>query len=84
MEHVDLAAAKEHIGDLLARAAKGEEICISDPSIGTVKLVAVAGSAPVRPKRVIGQWKDRFDVPARLFEPLSDDELRWLSGEASP
>lgn len=84
MENVNLAEAKEKIEDLLARAAKGEEICVSDPSIGCVKLVAVAGSLPARPKRVIGQWKDKFEVPARLFEPLSEEELGWLSGEASP
>ena len=84
MDNVSLAEAKEHFEELLARAAKGEEICVTDPSIGTVKLVRVAGSPPARPKRKIGQWKDKFDVPARLFEPLSDDELRWLSGEESP
>ena len=79
MDNVNLAQAKEHIEELLARAANGEEICVTDPTIGTVKLVGVAGSRTKRPKREIGQWKDKFDVPAHLFEPLSDDELRWLS-----
>ena len=78
MDNVSLAQAKEHIEELLARAANGEEICVTDPTIGTVKLVGVAGSRTKRPKREIGQWKDKFDVPARLFEPLSDDELRFV------
>ena len=81
MDNVSLAQAKEKFEELLVRAANGEEICVTDPSIGTVKFVRVAGSRTARPKRQIGQWKDKFDVPARLFEPLSDDELRWLSGE---
>lgn len=83
MDTVDLAHAKVHLEDLVARAAKGETVYIRDPKIGIVKVVAAETQETTRPKRVPGQWKDTFVVPARLFEPLSDDELAWLSGEAS-
>lgn len=84
MEDVDLRYAKEHLEELIARAARGEDVCVSDPKLGTIKLVPVERSVAQRPKRVIGQWRDKFEVPARLFEPLTEDELHWLSGEASP
>jgi antitoxin (DNA-binding transcriptional repressor) of toxin-antitoxin stability system len=82
MDDVTLAHAKEHLEELVARAARGEEVVIRDEKLGTVKVVAVALTS-VRPKRVIGQWKDQFVVPARLFEPMTDDELTWRSGELS-
>lgn len=84
MDDVSLTHAKEHLEDLIARARAGEEVCVSDPKLGTVRLVPVDRSQSPRPKRVIGQWKDKFEVPARLFEPLTDDDLQWLSGEDSP
>jgi prevent-host-death family protein len=84
MDPVTIAEAKEHLEELIERAARGEEVCVTDPSLGTVKLVHVTPASQAKPKRVAGQWKDGFEVPARLFEPLSEDELRWLSGEASP
>ncbi len=83
MDTVDLAHANEHLEDLIARAAKGEVVYSRDPVLGTVK-VGPAEPAKARPKRVIGQWKDKFEVPARLFEPLTDEELSWLSVEQSP
>ncbi len=84
METVDLKYAKEHLEELLDRAAKGEDVFVSGPDIGTVRFIPVSPPVALKPKRVIGQWKDKFEVPARLFEPLSEDEQRWLSGEESP
>ena len=84
MEDVTLTHAKEHLEDLIRRAAAGEDVRISDPEIGTVRLTpATDGRAEATPERKPGQWKGRFTVPDRLFEPLSDDELSWLSGERS-
>jgi len=87
MEDVSLTHAKEHLEELIERAAKGEDIRISDPRIGTVKLQRVVPAAvdedKSRPERRPGRWKGRFTVPERLFEPLTDDELAWLSGERS-
>jgi antitoxin (DNA-binding transcriptional repressor) of toxin-antitoxin stability system len=81
MEDVSLAQAKDHLEELIERATKGEDVRISDPRLGTVRLqpVAIAG----RPERRPGRWKGRFTVPARLFEPLTEEELAWLSGERS-
>jgi len=84
MEDVSLPYAKEHLEDLVARAVQGEDVVITDAKLGTVKIVATEREAKTYPKRVIGQWKDRFVVPERLFEPLTADELSWLSGEESP
>ena len=84
MEDVTLAHAKEHLEELVRRAAAGEEVRISDPEVGTVVLAAVNGQrAGPMPERKPGQWKGRFTVPERLFEPLTDEELAWLSGERS-
>jgi antitoxin (DNA-binding transcriptional repressor) of toxin-antitoxin stability system len=81
MDDVTLPYAKEHLEDLIDRAARGEVVRISDPKSGAFRLVPDA-QAPY-PKRVIGQWRGKIQVPARLMEPLSDEELRWLSGEDS-
>jgi prevent-host-death family protein len=84
MEDVSLAQAKDHLEELIERATRGEDVRISDPRLGTVRLQPVAerptGEAP---ERRPGRWKGRFTVPARLFEPLTDEELAWLSGERS-
>ena len=85
MDDVSLAHAKDHLEELIQRASRGEDIRISDPRLGTVKLMAVAapGEAKPRPERRPGRWKGRFSVPERLFEPLTEEELAWLSGERS-
>ena len=85
MEDVTLTHAKDHLEDLIERAAKGEDIRISDPRLGTVRLQPVLAASAHQdvPERRPGRWKDRFTVPARLFEPLTDEELAWLSGERS-
>ena len=83
MEDVSLTHAKDHLEELIERAAKGEEIRISDPKLGTVRLQPVASSTKPRAERRPGRWKGRFTVPERLFEPLSDEEQAWLSGERS-
>ena len=79
---LSLSEAKKNIEDVVARAARGEVIRIVHPQLGAVKVIA--DTVPLRPKRVIGQWKGRMTVPARLMEPLSEQELRWLAGEESP
>jgi len=86
MEDVSLTHAKDHLEELIERAAKGEDIRISDPKLGTVKLLpigAAGGAEKPRPDRRPGRWKGRLTVPERLFEPLTDEEMAWLSGERS-
>jgi antitoxin (DNA-binding transcriptional repressor) of toxin-antitoxin stability system len=82
MEDVTLAHAKKHLEELVARAASGEEVSITDPVCGTFRLQPVKlPTTHARP--IFGQWKDRLTVPARLFEPLTEEELAWMSGEQS-
>lgn len=75
---VTIAEAKEQLEELIARARRGEVVTIDDGK-GSVRVVAEHVSP--RPKRIAGQWIGKIQVPARLLEPLTDDELRWLSGE---
>jgi antitoxin (DNA-binding transcriptional repressor) of toxin-antitoxin stability system len=87
MEDISLADAKDRLEELIERAANGEDIRISDPNFGTVRLERVTDEATDQqrqyPERRPGRWKGRFTVPERLFDPLTDDELAWLSGERS-
>lgn len=86
MEEVSLAHAKDHLEELIERAAKGEDIRISAPKVGIVRLQPVTAATDedkARPERRPGRWKGGFTVPERLFEPLTDEELAWLSGERS-
>ena len=88
MEDVTIAEAKEKLEELISRAAHGEDVRISDQRFGSVRLQPIEPvehpASAAGPQRRPGRWKGRFTVPARLFEPLSEEELRWLSGEASP
>ena len=89
MEDVTLAHAKEHLEELIEKAARGESVRIADPKHGTMRLVPALESvaAPtVYPERIPGRWKDRLaEIPEeRLLAPLTDEELAWLSGELSP
>ena len=84
MENVTLAHAKEHLEELIERAARGEDVRISDPRVGTVRLTAVGGDpvASKRPKPIPGRWKDRLsDPPPDFFDPLSEEELKDWYGE---
>jgi prevent-host-death family protein len=79
MEDIPLTHARDHLEELIERAAKGEDIRISDPRLGTVRLQPVdpaRASEASRPERRPGRWKGRFTVPERLFEPLSEEDLR--------
>ena len=89
MAAVTLAEAKDHLEQLIERAARGEDVRISDPKLGTVRLVPSAAPAkdapPLYPKRVPGLMKGKVFIPDdKLFEPLSEEEVAWLSGETSP
>ena len=85
MDRYDISYASEHLPELIERAARGETVTITDGTHGAFQLYpvseAVAGTARKRP--IPGQWKGRLTEPARLMEPLSEEELAWLSGENS-
>lgn len=82
MDDISIDFAKAHLEGLIARAQRGETVRIVDPELGAVRVVS--DGPATRPKRVFGQWKDKMVAPARLMEPLTEEELRWLSGEDSP
>ena len=79
MEDVDLRHAKDHLEELLERAARGEDVRISDPRLGTIRLTAVAGTTvpAARPKRVPGLLKDKLPPPPDdFFDPMTEEELK--------
>jgi len=97
MEDVTLAHAKEHLEELIVRAALGEEVRISDPKLGTVRLSAVRTPdllaprvtdtmepfVPLKENRKLGHLEGMMTVPARLMEPMSEEELRdWYGDDA--
>ena len=88
MEPVDIKYAKEHLEQLLDRAAKGEDVLIVDPQAGSFRLTPQqngrSGRTALFPKRQIGLYSHMAEISEdRLLAPLTDDELAWLSGEQS-
>ena len=84
MDDVTLSHAKEHLEELFARAARGEEITISDPALGTVSLKAAQSVVQKVPgKRKLGQLTGKMTVPARLMEPMTEEELKDWYGDDS-
>ena len=83
MEDVSLTHAKDHLEELIERASKGEDIRISDPKLGTVRLQPVPAALGERPQRRPGRLKGKLTVPARLFEPMSEEELKLWYGDAN-
>ena len=85
MEDVTLAHAKEHLEELIEKAARGEDVRITDGKQRTIRLVPADTKTARAGRVVIGQWKGRVNEipPEKLLEPLTDEELAWLSGEKS-
>jgi antitoxin (DNA-binding transcriptional repressor) of toxin-antitoxin stability system len=78
MEQVTLAEAKEHLDDLLQRAARGADVRIADPSFGTVKLqpVTAAPADAPKPKRVPRSLKGILtEPPEGFFDLMTEEEL---------
>ena len=97
MEDIALAEAKDHLEELIERAAKGEDIRISDAKLGTVRLMPVRAPdllaprvtdtmepfVPLAEDRVPGRLKGKMKVPARLLEPMTEEELKDWCGNDS-
>ena len=97
MEDVDLRYAKEHLDELIARAARGEDVRISDPAIGTVRLMRVPKVpdlltpritdtmepfVPLKKPRVPGRLKGKLPpLPDDFFDPMSEEELKLWYGD---
>jgi antitoxin (DNA-binding transcriptional repressor) of toxin-antitoxin stability system len=87
MEDVSLAHAKDHLEDLIVRASRGEDVRISDPAIGTVRLLPVVNNRDAtkagQPVRRPGRLKGKLTVPAKLLDPMSEEELKLWYGEGN-
>lgn len=82
MDTYDIAYAREHLDELVARASRGEAVTIVDPAHGTMKLVP-EGQPEKRGKIVFGIGKGMPDISVeRFIKPLTDEELRELFGDA--
>ena len=90
MSDATLAHAKEHLEELVARTARGEEVRIVDPAIGSVRLtpdVATAGDSTPASKQT-PQWDltaARVTDTMPKFVPLSNPRvLDHLKGVIPP
>lgn len=65
MEDVSVAHAKEHLEELIARAARGEDVRIVDPKIGEVRLTAARnGAGRARKPRKLGLLEGKINTVA--------------------
>ena len=83
MDTVSISEAKEHLEDLIARAARGEVVRIADPRHGTARITVEPAVAAPRPKRIPGRWKGRLGaLPDDLFAPMGEEDLKdWYGGD---
>ncbi len=96
MEQYTPLEAKEQFDDLMARAARGEDVRIGKVNGVTLKLIPVEAAPNVAAKRVTdtpppfvpldkprvpGRLAGKMQVPARLMEPMSEEELRDWYGD---
>ena len=69
--------------DLVKRAVRGEDVRITDPALGTVRLTVVDAVREPPKKRQPGRWKDRIPPPPDgFFDPMTGDELKDWYGDA--
>ncbi len=96
MENLSVIDAKERLEDLIARASRGEDVRISDPRAGTVRLLPVGKEpdlfaprvldtmppfVPLDKPRELGRLAGKMVVPARLMEDMTEEELRDWYGD---
>lgn len=74
MTVVDADKAKGELSNLIARAAAGEEIVISEDGKPVAKLVSVAES-PRKPREG-GQWRGKIWIADDFDDPLPDELQR--------
>lgn len=73
MNQVNVAYARAHLSDLIARARRGEEVVIAKRDEPMVRLVPVENHPKRKPQ--FGAMKGRARVDDAFFEPLSPEEL---------
>jgi len=72
--------AKTQLSKLIEQAERGEEVVIARGDKPAVRLVPVPQKYP---KRVFGAYRDEFEFPDSLFEPVPEEELAAFEGEYS-
>ena len=97
MDTVTIKDAKEHLEELIEKAARGEDVRISDAKHGTVRLTpfrqlenavprvtdTMEPFVPLAQDRIPGRLKGKMKIPARLMDPMSEDELKdWYGDDA--
>ena len=84
MEDVSVKYAKEHLEELLARAARGEDVAIVDPAVGKIVLTATKDAAPPsasKPRR-LGLLEGKVAPPPDdFFDAMSAEELKDWYGD---
>jgi antitoxin (DNA-binding transcriptional repressor) of toxin-antitoxin stability system len=80
MDTISTTRAERELSDLIHRAATGETIIIEAPSGERVRLEPMLETDQ---DRVPGLLKDKIKVPARLLEPMSEEELKLWYGDDS-
>jgi hypothetical protein len=83
MDTIPTVKAERELPELIHRAASGETIIIEAPSGERVRLEPLAEArAQQRASRKPGRLKGKLTVPARLMEPMSEDELKDWYGKS--
>ena len=78
MEPVTIADARENLEDLIARAARGEDVRIDVPAVGTVRLQVIAKA---RNRRVFGRLAGKIKSPAGMLDPMTAEEFAEWPGK---
>jgi antitoxin (DNA-binding transcriptional repressor) of toxin-antitoxin stability system len=78
MDTIPTNRAERELSELIHRAASGETIILEAPSGERVRLEPVEECDQ---DRVPGLLKGKIKVPARLFEPMTAEELRLWYGD---
>lgn len=73
MTTVTLKEARDHLAELLAEAARGEEVVIESEDGSTFKLIP-SESAPRKKRGLIGSAKGQIWMSDDFDEPLEDFE----------
>jgi antitoxin (DNA-binding transcriptional repressor) of toxin-antitoxin stability system len=78
MTRISVKDAEKDLSAVIKRVREGEDIVLVDDE-SAIRLSTIEKSS----KRRAGALRDTLVVPARLLEPMSDDELReFWGGEA--
>ena len=84
MDGIPIEQAKEQLDELVARAARGEDVTIVDEKARAFRLTQVAQQDGAERRRQFGHLKGTIPPPPDdFFDPLSEEELEdWYGKDA--